>query len=65
MRLIPMTNIHHATMEELVIGKDLSWMDRFLMVHEPETEYLARRATKKRPKASKRTRRGRTTDGHR
>ena len=27
MRLIPMTNTHHATMEELVIGKDLSWMD--------------------------------------
>ncbi len=27
MRLIPMKNTHHATMEELVIGKDLSWMD--------------------------------------
>ncbi|MBI5213213.1 MAG: DNA adenine methylase, partial [Nitrospirae bacterium] len=27
MRLIPMTNTHHATMEELVIGRDLSWMD--------------------------------------
>ncbi|MEK6791208.1 MAG: DNA adenine methylase [Deltaproteobacteria bacterium] len=27
MRLIPMTNTHHATMEELVIGKNLSWMD--------------------------------------
>lgn len=26
-RLIPMKNTHHATMEELVIGKDLSWMD--------------------------------------
>jgi len=25
--LIPMTNTHHATMFELVIGKDLSWMD--------------------------------------
>lgn len=25
--LIPMTNTHHATMQELVIGKDLSWMD--------------------------------------
>ncbi|MFH1742436.1 MAG: DNA adenine methylase, partial [bacterium] len=29
MRLIPMTNTHHATMKELVIGRDLSWMDRF------------------------------------
>jgi len=25
--LIPMTNTHHTTMYELVIGKDLSWMD--------------------------------------
>ena len=65
MRLIPMTNTHHATMEELVIGKDLSWMDRFPMVHEPETEYLVRKAKKKRPSASRRTRRSRTTDGHR
>jgi DNA adenine methylase len=28
-RTIPMNNTHHAEMEELVIGKDLSWMDRF------------------------------------
>lgn len=26
-RLIPMKNTHHATMNELVIGKDLSWLD--------------------------------------
>ncbi|MDR3089923.1 MAG: DNA adenine methylase [Desulfobulbaceae bacterium] len=26
-RLIPMHNTHHATMRELVIGKDLAWMD--------------------------------------
>lgn len=39
MRLIPMTNTHHATMQELVIGKDLSWMDRYTAVHEPITEY--------------------------
>jgi len=57
MRLIPMTNTHHATMEELVIGKDLSWMDRFPMVHEPEAEYVVRKAKKKRPnKGVKRTR---------
>lgn len=41
MRLIPMTNTHHATMEELVIGKDLSWMDKFPKVHEPKVEYAA------------------------
>ncbi|MBI5406238.1 MAG: DNA adenine methylase [Nitrospirae bacterium] len=41
MRLIPMTNTHHTTMEELVIGKDLSWMDGFPAVHEPETNYVA------------------------
>ena len=27
-RLIPMTNTHHVVMAELVVGKDLSWMDR-------------------------------------
>lgn len=26
--LVPMKNTHHATMEELVIGKDLSWLKR-------------------------------------
>lgn len=35
MRLIPMKNTHHATMEELVIGRDLTWMDRYPAVHEP------------------------------
>ena len=65
MRLIPMTNTHHATMEELVIGKDLSRMDRFPMVHEPETEYMIRKTTRKRSNTSRRTRRSRTTDGHR
>lgn len=39
MRLIPMNNTHHATMEELVIGKDLSWMDQYAAVHEPKVEY--------------------------
>ncbi len=47
MRLIPMTNTHHATMEELVIGKDLSWMDSFPAVHEPEAEYKTRTIKKK------------------
>jgi DNA adenine methylase len=42
MRLIPMTNTHHATMNELVIGRDLSWMDRFPAVHEPEAKYQVR-----------------------
>jgi len=57
MRLIPMTNTHHATIEELVIGKDLSWMDRFPAVHEPEVEYAVRKTKKKCPtKGMKRTR---------
>jgi DNA adenine methylase len=33
MRLIPMNNTHHADMEELIIGKDLSWMDSLPAVH--------------------------------
>jgi DNA adenine methylase len=48
MRLIPMTNTHHATMEELVIGRDLSWMDGFPAVHEPEVEYVAKTKKKRR-----------------
>ena len=59
MRLDPMTNTHHATMEELVVGKDLSWMDSFLAVHEPEAEYVTRNRKKKRPyKKENRQRRG-------
>jgi DNA adenine methylase len=39
MRLIPMTNTHNRTMEELVIGKDLTWMDSFQAVQEPDVIY--------------------------
>lgn len=39
MRLIPMINTHHATMEELVIGKNLSWLDKLPAVHEPHGNY--------------------------
>jgi DNA adenine methylase len=28
MRLVPMKNTHHTEMQELVIGRDLSWMDQ-------------------------------------
>ncbi|MGQ9645472.1 MAG: DNA adenine methylase [Thermodesulfobacteriota bacterium] len=52
MRLIPMTNTHHATVEELVIGKNLSWMDSFPAVHEPEVEYVVQRKKKSHPKKS-------------
>jgi DNA adenine methylase len=41
MRLIPMTNTHHAAMKELVIGKDLSWMNSYPSVHEPKIDYTA------------------------
>jgi DNA adenine methylase len=47
MRLIPMTNTHHATIEELVIGKNLSWMDSFPAVHEPEVEYVVQKKKRK------------------
>ena len=56
LRLIPMTNTHHATMEELVIGKDLSWMDSFPAVHEPEAEYVIGKAKKQRHKRIERMR---------
>ena len=39
MRLVPMKNTHHTKMEELVIGKDLSWMDCYPAAHEPIVEY--------------------------
>ena len=52
-----MTNTHHAAMEELVIGKNLSWMDSFPAVHEPEVEYAVQKKKKRRPnKCVKRTR---------
>jgi len=47
MRLIPMTNTHHATIEELVIGKNLSWIDSFPAVHEPEVEYVVQKKKKR------------------
>lgn len=46
MRLIPMNNTHHATMEELVIGKELSWMDQYPAVHEPPGEHTTKRIKK-------------------
>ncbi len=48
MRLIPMTNTHHATMLELVIGKDLSWMDSFPAVYEPKVEYFVEKKKRRR-----------------
>lgn len=32
MRLIPMKNTHHAKMEELVISRDLTWMNRYAQI---------------------------------
>lgn len=54
-----MTNTHHATMEELVVGKDLPWIDSFPAVHEPEAQYVTRDRKKKPPhKKENRQRRG-------
>jgi DNA adenine methylase len=55
MRLIPMTNTHHATKEELVIGRELSWMDRFPVVHEPGVDYVVSNKRKRPNKKVKRT----------
>lgn len=57
MRLIPMNNTHHATMEELVIGKDLSWMDQYPAVHEPKASYKATKAPASAPARKRKPRR--------
>jgi len=54
MRLIPMSNTHHATVEELVIGRDLSWMDSYPEVHEPVVIFEAKENTKKQKKQTRR-----------
>jgi DNA adenine methylase len=38
MRQIPMKNTHHAEMQELVIGRDLSWMDQLQALINQELE---------------------------
>jgi hypothetical protein len=43
MRLIAMTNTHHAEMKELVIGRDLSWMGDSPPVGEKGTKGAQRR----------------------
>jgi DNA adenine methylase len=52
MRLVPMTNTHHATMEELVIGKDLSWMDGFAGVRGAKVEPPVKKKKSGRPSES-------------
>ncbi len=39
MRLIPMNNTHHAQIFELVIGKNLSWLEDLQRVHEKQPDY--------------------------
>ena len=39
MRLIPMKNTHHAQIFELVIGKNLSWLDRLERIDEKPLDY--------------------------
>jgi hypothetical protein len=39
--------------EELVVGRDLSWMDSFSAVHEPEAEYVTLDRKKERPPKKK------------
>lgn len=40
MRLIPMNNTHHAEIFELVISKNLSWLNDLTQVNEKQQEYL-------------------------
>ncbi len=51
MRLISMTSTHHAAMRELVIGRNLSWMDDAPVVREKVSNYGTgkRRKTKRSP----------------
>lgn len=44
MRLIPMKSTHHAVMRELIIGRDLSWLDELPAVSESEPRYSVRKA---------------------
>jgi DNA adenine methylase len=66
MRLISMTSTHHAQMNELVISRNLSWMDGFPSVREPEGTYEVsskpRAETKLSPQAARRWR-AHTKDG--
>lgn len=43
---IPMKNTHHAEMTELVIGRDLSWMDDTERVCEPTDKYKIKKPNK-------------------
>jgi len=43
-RLIPMKNTHHATMKELIIGRDLSWLDELPAIRESEARYKVKKA---------------------
>lgn len=65
MRLIPMTNTHHATIEELVIGKELAWMDQYPEVHEPQAEYKTKKNSTKISSPKRRHRRRSAADGQR
>jgi DNA adenine methylase len=46
MRLIAMKNTHHAAMKELVIDRNLSWLDDAPVVHEKLTRYATARNRK-------------------
>ena len=46
MKLIAMTTTHHAAMKELVIGRNLSWMDNAPVVHEKTKNYATTRKRK-------------------
>ena len=47
MRLIPMKNTHRATIRELVIGRDLLWLDELPAIHESRARYSVKKTKKK------------------
>ncbi len=46
MRLVPMKNTHHATVRELVIGRQLSWLDELPSVEERKARYAVKKPGK-------------------
>jgi DNA adenine methylase len=43
MKLVPMKNTHHEEMTELLIGRDLSWLEDAPSLHETPPPYRARK----------------------
>jgi len=58
MKLVPMKNTHHEEMTELLVGRDLSWLEESAPLQEAPPPYRVRKQPKrkKRVKASRNSR---------